>query len=535
MEPATMPTSSIGRLSERRGLPKLAHIEPPTRVNSVLRPFQAHKSTLSHVIDGEPTLSTSNSTSSLASSISKASISAPRLTSTSSSLATTPLDPLLCMNFEVSPSLPMTPEIGEFQGNWRQLDDEVVATYSGLGLDCEILEDMRRKTRSQSLSERIHISIKNNATSASAIAEQIETESSDVPQEPVNIQLAPVSTPSTIQPEAVTAKPPALTPTTPPSQGTEELYDPDTLSDPSAPTSPVPDTSGRASRRATVLQRMLPPKLRASMRRRSSSAHSAHAPPPIPPLSTMPALYRQAPETPDEDFDSYFAEKLPLPDNDSFSSIEEMIHACAPTPPLPPFVMPDYFTRTIPLQSTMCSATTSPISNLPSLSEDFLEAAPSSHTTDLVKSPLPQPPISPFGSPRLPPVRSTVLNIISPMSLTGYQHQQVVPDVVDVDSPAILSPKHRPQISSEGPVTADSLADMIVRMQKEDVAFEVTEKHLLESGWNTPQEVQAIREQRQETKAEWERRIDISKRILSDISKLKAQSSARADPAPKAT
>ncbi|KAK6358850.1 hypothetical protein TWF696_000030 [Orbilia brochopaga] len=532
MEPATIPTSNLSRLSERRGLPKLAHIEPPTRVNSVLRPFQAHKSTLSHVIDGEPTLSTSNSTSSLASSISKASISAPRLTSTSSSLATTPLDPLLCMNFEVSPSLPMTPEIGEFQGNWRQLDDEVVATYSGLGLDCEILEDMRRKTRSQSLSERVHIGIKNSTAATSAIAEQVETDSPDVPQEAVNIPSALVSPPSTIQPETATAKPPTLS-STPPPQGTEELYDPDTLSDPSAPTSPVPDTPGRTSRRATVLQRMLPPKLRASMRRRSSSAHSAHAPPPIPPLSTMPALYRQTPETPDEDFDSYFAEKLPLPDNDSFSSIEEMIHTCAATPPLPPFVMPDYFTRTVPLQSTMCSATTSPISNLPSLSEDFLEAAPSS-VTDLVKSPLPQPPISPFGSPGLPPVR-TVLNIISPMSLTGYQHQQIVPDVVDVDSPAILSPKHRRQVSGEGPVTANSLADMIERMHKEDEAFEVTEKHLLESGWNTPQEVQAIREQRQETKAEWQKRIEVSKRILMEIRKLEVQTSARTDPTPKAT
>ncbi|KAJ6257169.1 hypothetical protein Dda_8055 [Drechslerella dactyloides] len=528
-----MSTSSLSRLSERRGIHKLAHIEPPTRVNSVLRSFQAHKSTLSHVIDGEPTLSTSNSTSSLASSISKSSISAPRLTSTSSSLATTPLEPLLCMNFEVSPSLPMTPEIGEFQGNWRQLDDEVVATYSGLGLDCEILEDMRRKSRSKSLSERIHVSVKSNTVSTSAIAELVEMEASDGPQEVVNIASAPVSTPSTIQPETNTTKPLALA-STPPPQGTEELYDPDTLSDPSAPTSPVPDATGRTSRRATVLQRMLPPKLRASMRRRSSSAHSTHAPPPIPPISTMPALYRQTPETPEEDFDSYFAEKLPLPDNDSFSSFEDVIHTCAPTPPLPPFVMPDYFTKTVPLQSTMCSATTSPISNLAPLSEDFPEAAPSS-TIELVKSPLPQPPISPFGSPRLPPVRAPVLNIINPMSLTGYQHQQIVPDVVDADSPAILSPKHRCQISGEGPVTANSLVDMIKRMQKEDEAFEVTEKHLLESGWNTPQEVQAIREQRQETKAEWQKRIDDSKRMLMEIRKLEVQASARTDPTPKAT
>ncbi|EWC45847.1 hypothetical protein DRE_04854 [Drechslerella stenobrocha 248] len=529
MEPITS-TSNLGRLSERRGIHKLAHIEPPTIVNSVLRPFQAHKSTLSHVIDGEPTLSTSNSSSSLASSISKASISAPRLQSTSSSVATTPLDPLLCMNFEASPSLPMTPEIGEFQGNWRQLDDEVVATYTGLGLDCEILEDLRRKTRSKSLSERVHVFVRTSAATTAAIAEQAEAEGPNLLPEATDMVSVSIPVPPTSFPDLVSTKP--SVPTSTPPLVNEELYDPDTLSEPSAPTSPVPDNLGRTSRRTTVLQRMLPPKFRASMRRRSSSAHSAHAPPPIPPISTMPALYRQAPETPDEDFDSYFAEKLPLPDNDSFSSIEEMAHTCAQTPPLPPLMMPDYFTRTIPLRSTMCSTTTSPISGPPPMSEDFPDILPSPNC-DSVKSPLPQPPISPLGSPQLPPVRTPVVNNLNPISLTGYQHQRIVPDVVDADSPAILSPKHRRKLSGEGPITANSLADMIVRMIKEDEAYEVTEKHLLESGWNTPQEVEAIREQRAETKAEWQQRIDDSKRILMEIRKQEVHAFARTDLAPK--
>ncbi|KAF3934602.1 hypothetical protein ABW20_dc0101388 [Dactylellina cionopaga] len=429
------------------------------------------------------------------------------------------------MNFETSPSLPMTPEIGEFQGNWRQLDDDVVATYSGLGLDCEILEDMRRKTRSKSLSERVHGNIKNRTSSiASAITEQVESDASEALQEPANTEPAPVA----ISTVVLETRESPLTPTLSPAN--EELYDPDTLSDPSAPTSPVPEAIGRASRRATVLQRMLPPKLRASMRRRSSSAHSAHASPPIPPLSTMPTFYRQTSDTPDEDFDSYFAEKLPLPDNDSFSSIEEMIHAYAQTPPLPPFVIPDYFTKTVTIQSTLCSATTSPTSNLSLSSENFPEIVTSS-VGEKVKSPLPQPPISPLGSPGLPPLRTLVVNMINPISLGGYQHQQVVPDVVDADSPALLSPKHRRQISGEGPVTANSLADMIEQMIKEDEAFEVTEKHILESGWNTPQEVQAIREQRKETKAEWQKRIEESKRILMDIRKQEVRTSPRTDSA----
>ncbi|EPS35688.1 hypothetical protein H072_10857 [Dactylellina haptotyla CBS 200.50] len=529
MESVIVSSSGLGRLSERRGIHKLAHIEPPTIPSSVVRPFQAHKSTLSHVIDAEPVLSTSNSSSSLASSISKASISAPRLQSSSSSVATTPLDPLQCMNFEVSPSLPMTPEIGEFQGNWRQLDDEVVATYSGLGLDCEILEDMRRKTRSKSLSERVHSGIKNRTPSiTSAIAEQAETESLETAEETSCLETVSQVTPTgQVSParQSTSAATPLL-------QGNEELYDPDTLSDPSAPTSPVPETMGRTGRRSAVLQRMLPPKLRASMRRRSSSAHSAHTPPPVPPLSTMPTFYRQTPETPDEDFDSYFAEKMPLPDNDSFSSIEEMIHACAPTPPLPPFVLPDWFPRTMPIPSALCSTTTSPISGLPLLSENFPEILPAS-VGESVKSPLPQPPISPLGSPRLPPVRAAVVNMIKPISLGGYQHQQVVPDVVEADSPAILSPKHRRQTSSEGPVTANSLADMIEQMIKEDEAFDVTEKHLLESGWNTPQEVQAIREQREETKVEWQKRIEESKKILMEIRKQEVKTSNRIEGMPQ--
>ncbi|KAF3237350.1 hypothetical protein TWF217_011154 [Orbilia oligospora] len=519
MESVAMSTSGLGRLSERRGIQKLAHIEPPVVSSTVFRPFQAHKSSLSQVMDAEPILSTSNSSSSLASSISKISISAPRLQSSSSSLATTPLEPLLT-NFEISPSLPMTPEIGEFQGNWRQLDDEVVATYSGLGLDCEILEDMRRKTRSKSLSERVFPSAKSRTPSTSTIAELAEIELSELADDAdgvasvnpslVQLDMSVKSSHSTIQP------------------GNEELYDPDTLSDPSALTSLVTEYMGRTSRRATVLQRMLPPKLRATMRRRSSSTHSSHAPPPIPPLSTMPTFYQQAPETPDEDFDSYFAEKLPLPDNDSFSSIEEMIHTCAPTPPLPPFVMPDYFTKTMLIPSTLCSAKTSPTSNLPPLAENFPEIVPLG-AGDLVKSPLPQPPISPLGSPGLPPVRGTALNIINPMSLTTYQHQQVVPDVVEYDSPAILSPKHRRQVSGEGPVTANSLADMIQQMIREDEAFEVTEKHLSESGWTTPQEVQAIRYQRQDTNMEWKKRIAESKKILIDIRKQEVQASTRTE------
>ncbi|KAK6334261.1 hypothetical protein TWF730_003475 [Orbilia blumenaviensis] len=523
MESVSMSTSGLGRLSERRGIHKLAHIEPPVVANTVFRPF--HKSSLSQVMDADPILSTSNSSSSLASSISKASISAPRLQSSSSSVATTPLEPLLT-NFEVSPSLPMTPEIGEFQGNWRQLDDEVVATFSGLGLDCEILEDMRRKTRSKSLSERVYPGVKSRTPSTSTIAELAEMELCAQAQG-IDLDGMVSLGPSLVQPElSARSSPTTMQP------GNEELYDPDTLSDPSAPTSPVPDYMGRTSRRATVLQRMLPPKLRATMRRRSSSAHSSHTAPPIPPLSTMPTFYRQTPETPDEDFDSYFAEKLPLPDNDSFSSIEEMIHTCAPTPPLPPFVMPDYFTKTIPLQSTLCSATTSPTSNLPPLAENFPEILPL-NVGDSVKSPLPQPPISPLGSPGLPPVRGTVLNMINPMSLAGYQHQQVVPDVVQYDSPAILSPKHRRQVSGEGPVTANSLADMIEQMNREDDAFKVTEKHLSESGWTTPQEVQAIREQREETNAEWRKRIEESKRILIDIRKQEVQATIRAENIPK--
>ncbi|KAK6518860.1 hypothetical protein TWF281_003551 [Arthrobotrys megalospora] len=518
-------TSGLGRLSERRGIHKLAHIEPPVVATTVFRPFQAHKSTLSQVMDAEPILSTSNSSSSLASSISKASISAPRLQSSSSSVATTPLEPLLT-NFEVSPSLPMTPEIGEFQGNWRQLDDEVVATYSGLGLDCEILEDMRRKTRSKSLSERVYPGFKTRTPSTSTIAELAEIELC-AQAEAIDVEGVAATSPPLVQPEPSPRSSPSTV-----QPGNEELYDPDTLSDPSAPTSPVPEYMGRASRRATVLQRMLPPKLRATMRRRSSSAHSSHATPPIPPLSTMPIFYRQAPETPDEDFDSYFAEKLPLPDNDSFSSIEEMIHTCAPTPPLPPFVMPDYFTKTVPIQSTLCSATTSPTSNLPPLAENFPEIVPLA-VGDMIKSPLPQPPISPLASPGLQPVRGTVLNIINPMSLAGYQHQQVVPDVVEYDSPAIISPKHRRQVSGEGRVTANSLADMIEQMIREDEAFEVTEKHLAESGWTTPQEVQAIREQREETKAEWQKRIEDSKRILMDIRKQEVQASTRTESTPK--
>ncbi|KAK6499588.1 hypothetical protein TWF481_009953 [Arthrobotrys musiformis] len=524
MESVAMSTSGLGRLSERRGIQKLAHIEPPVVANTVFRPFQAHKSSLSQVMDAEPILSTSNSSSSLASSISKTSISVPKLQSSSSSLATTPLEPLLT-NFEISPSLPMTPEIGEFQGNWRQLDDEVVATYSGLGLDCEILEDMKRKTRSRSLSERVYPGVKTRTPSTSTIAELAEIELSGHAEGLDGDRVG--LNPSLVQPELSVKPPPSTI-----QPGNEELYDPDTLSDPSAPTSPVPEYIGRTGRKPTVLQRMLPPKLRATMRRRSSSAHSSHAAPPIPPLSTMPTFYQQAPETPDEDFDSYFAEKLPLPDNDSFSSIEEMIHTCAPTPPLPPFVMPDYFTKTLPLQSSFCSATTSPTSNLPPLAENFPEIGPLD-ISDSIKSPLPQPPISPLGSPGLPPVRSMVLNIINPMSLATYQHQQVVPDVVEYDSPAILSPKHRRQVSGEGPVTANSLADMIEQMIREDEAFEVTERHLSESGWTTPQEVQAIREQREETKSEWQKRIDESKKVLVHIRKQEVQASARTENAPK--
>jgi len=100
-----------------------------------------------------------------------------------------------------------------------------------------------------------------------------------------------------------------------------------------------------------------------------------------------------------------------------------------------------------------------------------------------------------------------------------------VPVVVGPASPAIILPGHRKTASiGNAPVTANSLADMIEQMQIEDDAFVITEKHLTESGWSTPEEIESIRLQRRESKHDWQRRIEDAKQKLVDIRRHEVQS-----------
>lgn len=275
-------------------------------------------------------------------------------------------------------------------------------------------------------------------------------------------------------------------PLTPPSNDDERPYpgsddliiDPDcfTSSPTSAPQSPASEAS--RSRAATILNKVVPYKIRASFKRRLSGPNTSA--PPVPALSTMPNYYTGTPSPDEHDtFDDFFRPP-------SSSPISPHPQAATSTTSFP----------VSPVHSPLTAAT------------DVFPEMYNTHipSSELVSSPLHPPTISPLMSPTVASASQTSLNLIT--SHPAHTHKKVP----SIDPATPLAPR-RPSAPVTA-VTADSLADMIEEMNADLAAYDTAYSCMIESGWSSPQELRNVELQRKDKEAEWRARIAESKKVL---------------------
>ncbi|KAI5840855.1 hypothetical protein DFP73DRAFT_177720 [Morchella snyderi] len=275
-------------------------------------------------------------------------------------------------------------------------------------------------------------------------------------------------------------------PLTPPSNDDERPYpgsddliiDPDcfTSSPTSAPQSPASEAS--RSRAATILNKVVPYKLRASFKRRLSGPNTST--PPVPALSTLPNYYAGTPPPDEHDtFDDFFR-----PSTNS------------PASPHPPAA------------TSITRYPASPIYSPLTIATDVFPEMYNSHipSSELVSSPLHPPTISPLMSPTAASASQTSLHLVT--SHPTHTHKKVP----SIDPATPLAPR-RPSAPVTA-VTADSLADMIEEMNADLTAYDTAYSCMIESGWSSPQELRNVELQRKDKEAEWRVRIAESKKVL---------------------
>ncbi|KAI5857159.1 hypothetical protein BZA05DRAFT_167452 [Tricharina praecox] len=331
---------------------------------------------------------------------------------------------------------------------------------------------------------------------------------------------------------------PIAMPPTPPSNASEQPF---MFSNHGSPTSPAIDAEafssgpssltlpprspknegslgGGARLRATsILNKVVPAKLRASLKRRISGTNDMSAqPPPLQPIDTMPTYSAViAPGTPpDDSFGRWHVEQqtsLPRAE-DNYSPLS------SPEAILPPTLLPSSISPRSPCVETdsfFASPLQSPRTvGMPAFAR--MESLPET-PTDVVCSPLHPPTISPLMSPSLASTSQTSLG-----TWGGLLHaHKKVPSI----DPATSSAPRKPAAPLTL-VTANSLADMIEEMQSEIDAYDATLARMVSSGWSSPQEIRNVELQREEHRSTWQTRVNESKKMLEGMRRTEVKYSA---------
>jgi len=259
--------------------------------------------------------------------------------------------------------------------------------------------------------------------------------------------------------------------------------------------------AGARLRATSILNKVVPAKLRASLKRRISGGSDISTQSPLPPIDTMPTYPAAiAPGTPPDDSCGRWHVKLQtsLPRaEDNYSPLS------SPEAILPPTLLPSSISPRssgVETDSSLASPLQSPrtvgtaaFARMESLSE----------TPTDVCSPLHPPTISSLMSPS-----QTSLNASG-----GLLHaHKKVPSI----DPATSSAPRKPAAPLTL-VTANSLADMIQEMRSEIEAYDATLARMISSGWSSPQEIRNVELQRAEHRRSWQTRIDESKKILEGM------------------
>ncbi|KAF8243976.1 hypothetical protein K440DRAFT_28701 [Wilcoxina mikolae CBS 423.85] len=298
-----------------------------------------------------------------------------------------------------------------------------------------------------------------------------------------------------------------------------EAFSSGSLSLPQSPKSEI--ATGSRSRAATILNKVVPAKLRASLKRRMSGANDgANHPPVLPSINTMPTYSSiTAPDTPPDDV---FGRCFVRPPTSSATAADNFSPHSSPETILPPTMLfsasprspttePESYLGS-PLQSPRTAGMPS-FTKMDALPETSYFASPN----ELVSSPLHPPTISPLMSPMLSSTSQTSLNA---SGASVHTHKKA-PSI----DPATSSAPQKP-VAPLTLVTANSLADMIEEMQSELAAYDATLVRMKGSGWSSPQEIRNVELQREQHQRTWEERITESKKILQGIRRSEMKDSA---------
>jgi len=273
---------------------------------------------------------------------------------------------------------------------------------------------------------------------------------------------------------------------------------------------------GARLRAANILNKVVPAKLRASLKRRISGASDISAQSPLSPIDTTPTYSAVvAPGTPpDESLGRWHVKpqtSLPRAE-DNYSPLS------SPEAILPPTLLPSSISPRSPSVETdsfFASPLQSPRTiGMPSFAR--MESLPET-PTDVVCSPLHPPTISPLMSPSLASTSQTSLSTSG-----GLLHMHKKVPSID---PATSSAPRKPAAPLTL-VTANSLADMIEEMRSELEAYDATLTRMISSGWSSPQEIRNVELQREEHQRTWQTRITESKNILEGMRRTEVKYSA---------
>lgn len=255
----------------------------------------------------------------------------------------------------------------------------------------------------------------------------------------------------------------------------------------------TPNQHPQKGRRATLLNKMFPQKLRDNLMRRMSGATNSSR------SQTMPNLppLQIPPYTPTDDTDFFW------PINTTTST--------ALNPPNIDFEFELPIPEAPNTRQAMYSPLQSPGSK-PSLTgtDVFPELVKQPLPNEVVHSPLQPPTVTPLLSPCAPTASQTSLNMLPPIRPEDYRLPSIDP----------LSPRLGRKLSEPVETMSEStITHMLLGMQKDEEAYTYMIERMKAHGWSTPQEIQNLELQREESKQKWQLKINGAKRVLAGLHK----------------
>ncbi|TGZ80339.1 hypothetical protein EX30DRAFT_372283 [Ascodesmis nigricans] len=266
-----------------------------------------------------------------------------------------------------------------------------------------------------------------------------------------------------------------------------------------------PQQSVPPSRTAIILDKVLPSKLRASLKRRLSSPNQpspAQRPPPMPELPEWASAV--TPNTPPEETNEFLhapdaSFKTPLSaqvsPNTSVSAFTDPDH----DPILPPAATFNAIVSSSPTHHSITSRRGSPV-GISFPSEVFPDMSQPASPTDII-------------SPLHPPLKSPLASTFVPSSLSSTQHHHGHRKARSIDPATPLAPFH-PPLATSGDITPGTIIELREEMNSDLAAYDATLKRMSESGWCSPQEITNVECQRSEKMRMWIERIDEARKVL---------------------